>query len=76
MGYNTDAAEWPTVVQVPQAVRDLIDRFYRLLDDDRSNVGDILADEIFTKDGVAYFGAHAFRGTEGKPPMIHSAPAN
>lgn len=65
MGYNTESAEWPTAVEVPQAIKDLIDRFYNLLDDDRPGVGETLADEIFTPDGVAYFGGKPSTGSAG-----------
>lgn len=65
MGYNTESTEWPTAAEVPQAIRDLIDRFYSLLDDDRPEVGATLADEIFTPDGVAYFGGQPSTGSAG-----------
>ncbi|KAH7161087.1 hypothetical protein EDB81DRAFT_333875 [Dactylonectria macrodidyma] len=64
MGYGIDFAEWPTGIEVPQAVQQLIEKFYQLLDNSDPGIGDILADEIFTSDGVAYFGATPFRGTE------------
>lgn len=66
MGYNTDLAEWPRGTDTPEPVKRLIDRFYNLLDDDSSAVGNILADEIFTPDGVAYFGGQPFKGADGK----------
>lgn len=66
MGYNTDSAEWPKGTDVPDPVKRLIDRFYNLLDDDSPAVGSILADEIFTPDGVAYFGGQPSKGTDGE----------
>ncbi|KAJ0121873.1 Type II inositol 1,4,5-trisphosphate 5-phosphatase [Diaporthe amygdali] len=66
MGYNTDSVEWPRGTYIPEPVKRLIDRFYNLLDDDDSGVGSILADEIFTLDGVAYFGGQPFKGTDGE----------
>lgn len=65
MGYNTQDAVWPEH-PVPLAVKALIDRFFNLLDSKDSNVGDILADEIFAPDAKAQFGAHAATGSEGK----------
>lgn len=65
MGYNTDSTKWPTVAEVPQPVKDLVDRFYNLLDDDRPEVGAILADEIFAPDGTAYFGGQPSTGSAG-----------
>lgn len=67
MGYNTDSTKWPTAAEVPQPVKDLIDRFYNLLDDDGPEVGTILADEIFTPNAVAYFGGQPSRGAAGMP---------
>ncbi|KAH7126485.1 hypothetical protein B0J13DRAFT_628062 [Dactylonectria estremocensis] len=64
MGYGIDSAEWPTGIEVPSAVKQLIERFYQLLDNSDSGIGDILADEIFASDGVAYFGTTPFRGSE------------
>ncbi|KAH8784987.1 hypothetical protein F5883DRAFT_707940 [Diaporthe sp. PMI_573] len=63
MGYDTDSTKWPTAVEVPQPVKDLVHRFYNLLDDDRPEVGAILADEIFTPDATAYFGGQPSTGS-------------
>ena len=65
MGYTIDSTEWPTGVEVPQPVKALVERLYRLRDDTNPGAGDILADEIFSDDGVAYFGASPFRGPDG-----------
>ncbi|KAJ3547718.1 hypothetical protein NM208_g1351 [Fusarium decemcellulare] len=64
MGYSIDSAEWPTGIHVPPTVKQLIEKFYLLLDNTEPNVGDTLADEIFSDDGVAYFGANPFRGSD------------
>lgn len=66
MGYNTDTAEWPRGTDISEPVKRLIDRFYNLLDDDSPTAGNILADEIFTPDGVAYFGGQPSKGKNGK----------
>ena len=65
MSYTIDSAEWPTGVEVRQPVKALVERMYKLLDDTDPKSGDILADEVFSADGVAYFGAFPFRGTDG-----------
>lgn len=70
MGYGIDSAEWPTGIEVPSAVKQLIERFYQLLDNSDPGIGDVLADEIFAENGVAYFGATPFSGTEG---LCHAA---
>jgi hypothetical protein len=54
--------EWPTFT--PPAVLELVQRFFALVDDTSPRAGDILAEEIFTSDGEAYFGANLFHGTE------------
>lgn len=66
MGYSTDSTEWPTGIEVSQAVKNLIERFYLLLDDNSPSSGDTLADEIFASDGVAHFGPVPSRGSEGE----------
>ncbi|EXJ63366.1 uncharacterized protein A1O5_11687 [Cladophialophora psammophila CBS 110553] len=63
MGYNTEGTEWPADNVTP-SVKALIDRFFNLLDNTGSDVGNILADEIFAKDAVAQFGMHTFEGSE------------
>lgn len=72
MGYNTNSTKWPTAVEVPQPVKDLVNRFYNLLDDDRPEVGAILADEIFTPDATAYFGGQPSTGSAGMSFDLHN----
>lgn len=72
MGYDTDSTKWPTAVEVPQPVKDLVNRFYNLLDDDRPEVGAILADEIFTPDATAYFGGQPSTGSAGMSFDLHN----
>ncbi|KAL2678494.1 hypothetical protein Neosp_009240 [[Neocosmospora] mangrovei] len=64
MGYSIDSTEWPTGIEVSQVVKNLIERFYLLLDDSSPSSGDTLADEIFTSDGVAHFGPVPSRGSD------------
>ena len=64
MGYNTEATVWPAH-PVPTAVMALIDRFFNLLDSHGLDVGNTLAEEIFTSDAEAQFGAHTFKGKHG-----------
>ncbi|CVL13518.1 uncharacterized protein FPRN_12089 [Fusarium proliferatum] len=63
MGSEIKETIWPDH-PVPNKVKNLIHRFFELLDSQDSNVGDILADEIFAPDAHAQFGAHVFTGTE------------
>lgn len=74
MGYNTNSTKWPTAAEVPQPVKDLIDRFYNLLDDDKPEVGAILADEIFTENAVAYFGGQPSMGSAGLSFDLQNTP--
>lgn len=80
MGYKTDSAEWPRGTITPEPVKRLIDRFYSLLDDDSPTAGNILADEIFTPDGVAYFGGQPSKGKDGEGaesvPWLMFSPAD
>ncbi|KEF51077.1 uncharacterized protein A1O9_12859 [Exophiala aquamarina CBS 119918] len=61
MGYNTASTDWPSLPP-SQSVQALIDRFFNLLDSTSSNVGDMLAEEVFAVDAKAQFGLHAFEG--------------
>lgn len=65
MGYSTESAEWPDIA-VPEKVKQLIDAFFATLDSTEVSAGDILADEIFATDGIAYFSSKPFCGTDGK----------
>lgn len=65
MGYNTGATEWPAI-DIPLAVKALLDRFFNLLDDSSPSSGDILADEIFESDAKAQFGQQRFEGQDRK----------
>ncbi|KIW75331.1 hypothetical protein Z517_10072 [Fonsecaea pedrosoi CBS 271.37] len=50
MVYNTEATEWPSF-EINPAIKDLISRFFKLLDTQDSSVGNVLADEIFAPNG-------------------------
>jgi hypothetical protein len=63
MGYNTKLAEWPTM-QIPEAVKQHIDKFFSIMDTNAPTAGDRLADEIFAKNGVMY-SLHRAEGTQG-----------
>ncbi|OAL20123.1 hypothetical protein AYO20_11560 [Fonsecaea nubica] len=63
MVYNTEATEWPSF-EINPAIKDLISRFFKLLDTQDSSVGNVLADEIFALNGRAEFGGHFFNGKE------------
>lgn len=54
--------EWPPFT--PTAVKELIARFFALVDDTGPGTGDKLAEEIFASDGDAYFGPKLFHGTQ------------
>lgn len=64
MGYNTANTVWPTV-PVDQGVRDIIDLFFSLVDQDSPNVGRRLTDEVFTPIGVLITASRKFEGTSG-----------
>jgi hypothetical protein len=56
------STEWPPFMPTP--VKELIARFFAVVDDTNPRAGDILADEIFTSDGDAYFGSKLFHGSQ------------
>jgi len=64
MGYNTENTEWPTSTPVSDATKSRIDTLFSLLDSRDQSVGDRLADELFTEDGVMHGGAGTAHGTE------------
>ncbi|KAF2491272.1 hypothetical protein BU16DRAFT_564979 [Lophium mytilinum] len=64
MGYNTENTEWPTATPVPEVQKTIIDTLFNLLDDKSAGVGDKLADEIFTSDGILHGGAGTAKGTD------------
>jgi hypothetical protein len=66
MGYNTASAEWPSVVSVPDSVRNLIDLFFNLADDTSPGVGDRLVNEVFTETGVLITPMSTIEGIEGQ----------
>jgi hypothetical protein len=63
MGYTTASTEWPSIA-VPTPVKQLVDTFFSLLDNDNKGVGDRLAGEIFAADGLIDSHSRA-EGTEG-----------
>ncbi|CAH0019787.1 unnamed protein product [Clonostachys rhizophaga] len=70
MGYRIDTTTWPEGLTIPVEVKSLIERFFETVDTNRDDAGDILADQLFAEDGVAYFGAHPFRGLDVWNPCM------
>jgi len=62
MGYNTASTEWPAI-EVPDPVKELVDKFFLTMDTNAPESGDKLADDIFARDGVLD-GHHRAEGTE------------
>lgn len=58
------AAVWPEA-PLKQEAKDLVYRFFALVDQDRPGVGDELATEVFASDGVFITSAARFEGTTG-----------
>ncbi|KAF2691215.1 hypothetical protein K458DRAFT_382786 [Lentithecium fluviatile CBS 122367] len=63
MGYNTADARWPTSVTISELNKARIDTFINLLDTNSPEVGDRLAEEIFTGEGVMSGLAGPVKGT-------------
>lgn len=77
MGYNTQATEWPSCGIVPDAKKHAIDALFSLLDDDNENVGNRLADEVFSSDAVLMSSAGIAQGSEGMctaKSLLHFSP--
>lgn len=66
MGYNTASTEWPSI-QVPDQVKEQVDKLFSIMDTNAPEAGDRLAEEIFASDGVIE-GHHRAEGTEGGCP--------
>ncbi len=66
MGYNTASAEWPSVVPVPDSVKNLIDLFFNLADDTSPGVGDRMVNEVFAETGVLITPMSTIQGIEGR----------
>jgi hypothetical protein len=64
MGYNIGQAVWPTF-SISDQTKALIDKFFRLMDDGSTGVGDKLADEVFTFDGSLSGATGTATGTSG-----------
>lgn len=58
---------WPISQPVPE-VKQLVSRFFALVDTNSQEVGQVLADEIFTQDGVFITTNAMFQGAAGKTP--------
>lgn len=64
MVYNTEDTDWPAF-EIGVASKDLISRFFLLLDTESGDVGARLADDIFMPNARAEFGGKLFSGEEG-----------
>jgi hypothetical protein len=60
----TTTTQWPTP-SFPKPVKDLIILFYALIESQAEDVGQRLADEVFTSNGVMQSGTQRFSGREG-----------
>lgn len=56
---------WPTSQPLPE-VKQLVYRFFALVDTNSQEVGQILADKIFTQGGVFITANDVFQGAAGK----------
>lgn len=65
MNNSTISAIWP-ISQPSSEVKQLVDRFFSLVDTNSQEVGQTLADEIFNQDGVFITANATFQGAAGK----------
>ena len=61
----TDSTLWPSALIAPK-VKQLIKRFFSLVDDQDDNAGSRLASEVFTEDGKFFASSGSFEGAGGK----------
>lgn len=61
----TTNTEWPSPT-FPETVKNLVTKFFELIESTDPNVGDRLADEVFTKDAVVSSGIQVATGEAGK----------
>jgi hypothetical protein len=64
MGYSTANTVWPTI-SIPDDVKLLIDGIFTAMDNTDKSAGDMLADEVFTPDGVMMAAAGTATGAAG-----------
>ncbi|OJJ67050.1 hypothetical protein ASPBRDRAFT_34364 [Aspergillus brasiliensis CBS 101740] len=67
MSDSRELVIWPISKPSP-AVKQLISHFFALVDTNSQDVGQVLADEIFTQDGVFITANAMFQGVAGKTP--------
>ena len=51
---------------IPTDAKHLIGKFFSTMDDSDSSAGDVLADEIFTSEGLLVGAAGTYKGSAGK----------
>ena len=71
MAYSTEQTIWPASA-ITEEIKALIARFFSLMDDPSEEVGDVLADEIFTSNGTLAAAAGTAVGSSGMKPCAHS----
>ena len=71
MGYPTDSTMWPSA-QPSVDIKQLLDKFFGLVDNKADNAGEKLATEIFTSNGKFYATSGNFQGSAGISPNLLS----
>jgi hypothetical protein len=66
MGYQCENTVWPTSKELDEKTKKVVERFFTLMDDKSPDVGDQLADELFTADGSMHGGLGKAVGTDGE----------
>jgi hypothetical protein len=60
----TTTTQWPSHA-FPTPIKDLFTLFYALIESHAEDVGQRLADEVFTSNGIMQSGTQRFAGREG-----------
>lgn len=65
MGYPTGSTTWPSTDCPSAPVKQLIDKFFSLVDQKGEDIGDQLSHDIFTENGTFLTANGAFKGARG-----------
>jgi hypothetical protein len=66
MGYATDECTWPES-HVPEGVKSLLALFFRLADTKAQDSGPLMAERVFTHDGIIHT-TQCIQGAESERP--------
>lgn len=75
MSYVTENTKWMSD-QITGDTKDLIARFYELADSKQSDVGQVMATEIFSEDALLFSPNGTFKGSTGTKEYHYHSPGS